>query len=195
MLGILDLLEKCGSGRPIRQEEGRNKSQYSLFVPKAHTPFQWQAQNSIQELEQKRRLLTLSKRRRIKLSFHDSKTSYLEGVLSRGDRRLSLPIYRAWQKGCKFDGWSEYFNFGKWLEAFQEAEIDTDFYTTRSRSYDEVLPWDFIDIGVSKAFLKAENEKASQGIITEDCRWHECEGCGICPAFEVELDLKEEVRG
>ena len=196
LLGILDLLEKVRDlGDQYARKKVEIRASIASFVPKAHTPFQWQAQNSIQELEQKRRLLTLSKRRRIKLSFHDSKTSYLEGVLSRGDRRLSLPIYRAWQKGCKFDGWSEYFNFGKWLEAFQEAEIDTDFYTTRSRSYDEVLPWDFIDIGVSKAFLKAENEKASQGIITEDCRWHECEGCGICPAFEVELDLKEEVRG
>jgi radical SAM family uncharacterized protein len=196
LLGILDLLEKVRDlGDQYARKKVEIRASIDSFVPKAHTPFQWQAQNSIQELEQKRRLLTLSKRRRIKLSFHDSKTSYLEGVLSRGDRRLSLPIYRAWQKGCKFDGWSEYFNFGKWLEAFQEAEIDTDFYTTRSRSYDEVLPWDFIDIGVSKAFLKAENEKASQGIITEDCRWHECEGCGICPAFEVELDLKEEVRG
>jgi radical SAM family uncharacterized protein len=196
LLGILDLLEKVRDlGDQYARKKVEIRASIASFVPKAHTPFQWQAQNSIQELEQKRRLLTLSKRRRIKLSFHDSKTSYLEGVLSRGDRRLSLPIYRAWQKGCKFDGWSEYFNFGKWLEAFQEAEIDTDFYTTRSRSYDEVLPWDFIDIGVSKAFLKAENEKASQGIITEDCRWHECEGCGICPAFEVEVDLKEEVRG
>jgi radical SAM family uncharacterized protein len=196
LLGILDLLEKVRDlGDQYARKKVEIRASIASFVPKAHTPFQWQAQNSIQELEQKRRLLTLSKRRRIKLSFHDSKTSYLEGVLSRGDRRLSLPIYRAWQKGCKFDGWSEYFNFGKWLEAFQEAEIDTDFYTTRSRRYDEVLPWDFIDIGVSKAFLKAENEKASQGIITEDCRWHECEGCGICPAFEVEVDLKEEVRG
>jgi radical SAM family uncharacterized protein len=140
LLGILDLLEKVRDlGDQYARKKVEIRASIASFVPKAHTPFQWQAQNSIQELEQKRRLLTLSKRRRIKLSFHDSKTSYLEGVLSRGDRRLSLPIYRAWQKGCKFDGWSEYFNFGKWLEAFQEAEIDTDFYTTRSRSYAEQL--------------------------------------------------------
>jgi radical SAM family uncharacterized protein len=117
LLGILDLLEKVRDlGDQYARKKVEIRASIASFVPKAHTPFQWQAQNSIQELEQKRRLLTLSKRRRIKLSFHDSKTSYLEGVLSRGDRRLSLPIYRAWQKGCKFDGWSEYFNFGKWLE-------------------------------------------------------------------------------
>ncbi len=196
LLGILDLLEKV---RDLGDQYARRKveirASIASFVPKGHTPFQWQAQNSIQELEQKRKLLTARKMRRIKLSFHDSKTSYLEGVLSRGDRRLSLPIYRAWQKGCKFDGWSEYFNFGNWLKALQEADLDPDFYTTRSRSYDEVLPWDFIDIGVSKAFLRAENEKAAQGLLTEDCRWQECTGCGICPAFEVELDLKGGVEG
>ena len=196
LLGILDLLEKVRAlGDQYARRKVEIRASIASFVPKAHTPFQWQAQSSIQELEQKRKLLTARKMRRIKLSFHDSKTSYLEGVLSRGDRRLSLPIFAAWQKGCKFDGWSEYFNFAYWLEAFQEAAIDTEFYTTRFRSYDEVLPWDFIDIGVSKDFLQTENEKAALGVITEDCRWQECNDCGICPAFEVELDIKEEVQG
>lgn len=193
--GILQLLWKV---RTIGDEHARKKveirASIASFVPKAHTPFQWHRQNTIEELEEKRRLLTGRRMKRIKMSFHDSRTSYLEGVFSRGDRRVAPAIYLAWRKGSKFDGWSEYFNFSRWMEAFRESGIEPDFYTSRLRSYDETLPWDFIDIGVSKAYLQDENEKATQAIITEDCRWNECAGCGICPAFEIDLDIKEEMR-
>lgn len=193
--GILELLEKV---RAVGDEYARRKveirASIASFVPKAHTPFQWRPQNSIEELEQKRRILAARKMKRIKLSFHDSKTSYLEGVFSRGDRRLAEVICRAWQKGCKFDGWSEYFYYQHWLEAFRESGVDPDFYTIRPRSYNEVLPWDFIDIGVNKAFFQAEDERAAEGIATGDCRWEECSGCGVCPAFEVDLDIKEEIQ-
>lgn len=193
--GILQLLWKV---RTIGDEHARKKveirASIASFVPKAHTPFQWHRQNTIEELEEKRRLLTGRRMKRIKMSFHDSRTSYLEGVFSRGDRRVAPAIYLAWRKGSKFDGWSEYFNFSRWIEAFRESGIEPDFYTSRLRSYDETLPWDFIDIGVSKAYLQDENEKATLAIITEDCRWNECSGCGICPAFEIDLDIKEEMR-
>ncbi len=192
--GILDLLKKV---RTLGDEHARKKveirASIASFVPKAHTPFQWQRQNTIQELEEKRRVLTRSKMKRIRMSFHDSRTSFLEGVLSRGDRRLAVPIHLAWQKGSKFDGWSEYFNFSRWMEAFRDSDIDPDFYTSRLRSYDEILPWDFIDTGVSKAYLQNENEKAAAGITTGDCRWDGCSGCGICPAYEIDLDIKEEI--
>ncbi len=194
--GILELLKKI---RTLGDENARKKveirASIASFVPKAHTPFQWQAQNTMEELEEKRRILSRNKMKRIKMSFHDSRTSYLEGVFSRGDRRLSASIYLAWQKGSKFDGWSEYFNFSRWMEAFRESEIKTEFYTSRLRSYDEVLPWDFIDTGVSKAYLQDEDEKAAAGITTGDCRWDGCTGCGICPAFAIDLDIKEEFRG
>ncbi|KUG04250.1 fe-s oxidoreductase [hydrocarbon metagenome] len=192
--GILELLKKV---RSLGDEHARRKveirASIASFVPKAHTPFQWHPQNTIEELEEKRRILTRNKMKRIKMSFHDSRTSYLEGVFSRGDRRLAASIYLAWQKGSKFDGWSEYFNFSRWMEAFRESNIEPDFYTSRPRSYDEILPWDFIDTGISKAYLQNENEHAAAGITTGDCRWEDCTGCGICPAFNIDLDIKEEI--
>ncbi|HBQ27294.1 MAG TPA: B12-binding domain-containing radical SAM protein, partial [Syntrophomonas sp.] len=118
------------------------------------------------------------KHRRIKLSFHDSETSYLEGVIARGDRRLAAAIYKAWEKGCKFDGWSEYFHFDHWIEALQECNIDPDFYNLRRRNYEEVFPWDFIETGIDREYLIEENERAEKGISTPDCRQEGCRDCG-----------------
>lgn len=191
--GILELLEKVRNvGREYSKRAVEVKASLACFVPKAHTPFQWQPQASIKELEKKKEYMLRQKRRGIKLSFHDSETSYLEGVMSRGNRLISKVIYSAYKKGCKFDGWTEYFRFDRWQEAFLEAGIDPNFYALRRPAYDEVFPWDFIDIGVTKAFLQKENDKAIQEMTTLDCRQHECTGCGICPRFEVEIDIKEE---
>ncbi|MGR6835376.1 TIGR03960 family B12-binding radical SAM protein [Syntrophomonas erecta] len=190
--GILDLLEqvkKIGNRYSRRPVEIR--ASMACFVPKAHTPFQWQRQNTIDELREKIRYMTGRRKKHIKLSFHDSETSYLEGVIARGDRRLSGAIYRAWELGCKFDGWSEYFRFDLWQQAFKECGINVDDYT-RERSYEELLPWDFINTGVTKAFLRRENEKALSGETTADCRQDQCNSCGICPSFEVDLDIREE---
>ncbi len=189
IIGLLQQVKNIGDRYSRRPVEIR--ASLACFVPKAHTPFQWRTQNSIEELENKRQLLYKWKRKRIKLSFHDSRTSYLEGVIARGDRRLSAAIYLAWQKGCKFDGWSEYFHFDRWMEAFSECGIDPGFYTERSRAYTEKLPWDFIDIGVSKAYLYEENEMAKMAETTPDCRQAGCSSCGLCPAFGVSLDIKE----
>ncbi|MEN6348562.1 MAG: TIGR03960 family B12-binding radical SAM protein [Syntrophomonas sp.] len=190
--GILDLLQKVKAiGDRYSRRPVEIRASLACFVPKAHTPFQWRPQDSIEELRNKKDFMLKWKRKRIKLSFHDSHTSYLEGVIARGDRRLAEPIFKAWQKGCKFDGWSEYFHFDRWLEALKEADIDPGFYT-RARSADEKLPWDFIDTGVSKAYLWEENEKALLAETTIDCRQEGCNDCGICPSFEVYVDVKEE---
>jgi radical SAM family uncharacterized protein len=169
--GILDLLVKVrnvGAGLSRRRVEVR--ASQACFVPKAHTPFQWRAQDSIAQLEEKRNFLNRNRLKNIKISFHDSRTTMLEGVLARGDRRLDEVIYRAWSLGCKFDGWSEYFRFGLWVDAFRECGLDPAFYVERVRGRDEIFPWDFIDTGVSKSYLLNENELADVGWPTNDCR-------------------------
>ena len=168
------------------------RASLACFVPKAHTPFQWQPQNSIEEFEQKKKHLLSRRRKRITIKIHDSKTSYLEGLLARGDRRLAEVILSAWQRGCKFDGWSEYFQFDQWIKALQDCNLDPDFYTTRLRSYEEKFPWDFIDTGVKKSYLQKENEKAKKEIITPDCRQNACVGCGVSDCFDIEVDREVE---
>lgn len=150
----------------------------SSFVPKPFTAFQWTAQNSREELIEKQDLLKKSiKSKKIRYNWHDNKTSFLEGVFARGDRRLSKVIAEAVRLGCKFDGWGEFFDFSKWEQAFKNCQIDPCFYNMRERSYDEILPWDFIDIGVTKEFLKKENEKSKNAETTANCR-EKCAGCG-----------------
>ncbi len=191
LLGILDLIEKV---RYIGKEHTNRgvdiRPSLSSFVPKPHTPFQWRGQVSLEELEAKQEFLINKKLRRTRISFHDSRTSIIEGMLARGDRRLSQVIHGAWQKGCKFDSWSEYFRYDLWLEAIEENGIDLDFYTTRLRPYTEVFPWDFIDIGVRKEFLQSENEMAKRGLLTNDCRDGLCNDCGICPSFGIDVDVR-----
>ncbi len=150
----------------------------SGFVPKAFTPFQWEAQDTMEQLEEKQMHLAHTvTSKKISLSWHDAKTSVLEGVFARGDRRLGQAIYKAWQLGCKFDSWSEFFRFDLWQKAFEECGIDPNFYNARKREFSEVLPWDHIDIGVTKAFLQRENEKAHKETTTPHCR-QQCAGCG-----------------
>lgn len=191
--GILDLINKVRYiGRQHSRRSVEIRASLACFVPKAHTPFQWRSQASLEEFEAKRSFLNQQKAKNIKLSFHDSRTSFMEGLLARGDRRLAPLVYIAWAKGCKFDGWTEYFRYDLWREAIHESSIDADFYTTRTRAYDEILPWDFIDTGVSKAFLRLEDQRAAQVITTTDCRSGDCTGCGICPHFEIDLDIRED---
>jgi len=190
--GILDLLDKVRSiGKRLSRRGVELRASLAYYVPKAHTPFQWRAQNSRAEMEAKRSYLQKNKPKNVKFSFPDTATSMLEGVIARGDRRLCRVIYQAWENGCKFDGWSEYFDFPKWQSAFADCELDPDFYTLRERGYDEIFPWDFIDIGVSKDYLREENKRADWGETTADCRLDGCDDCGICPAFGVALDIKE----
>ena len=150
----------------------------SCFVPRPFTPFQWEAQDSIAALERKQQLLRDAIRtRKITYHYHDAHVSYIEAVFARGDRRLSRAILEAVDRGQRLDGWDEFFRFDTWMEAFAAAGIDPDFYAVRRRPYTELLPWDHIDCGVSRAFLVRESEKARAGVTTPDCRT-QCAGCG-----------------
>ncbi len=151
----------------------------SSFVPKPHTPFQWEPQDSIEEIMRKQSLARSKIRgQALRFTYHDAKLSFLEAVISRGDRRISMVLKRAWEKGCRFDSWNEYFKFDLWMEAFKETGIDPGFYASRKRPDDEVFPWDHIDVGVNKEFLKRERDRAYKGRTTFDCRKH-CIKCGV----------------
>ncbi len=148
------------------------------FVPKPFTPFQWEPQDTPESLTAKQKhLLSSTTSRKITISYHQSETSILEGVFARGDRRLGEVIYKAWQKGCKFDAWDEFFDFSKWSEAFNECGLTTEFYANRRREYDEILPWDVMDYGIRKEFLVEENKKAHESVTTPQCRI-KCAACG-----------------
>lgn len=152
----------------------------ACFVPKPFTPFQWMQQDDIQTLREKQRYLKekFKSSKNISFSYHAPLTSGLEGVVARGDRRLSTVIETAFKSGCKFDGWDIHFSFDKWANAFEKCNVDMNFYSTRKREYDEILPWDHIDCGVSKEFLISENEKAIKAETSQDCR-DGCIGCNV----------------
>ena len=148
------------------------------FIPKPFTPFQWEPEDTMDSLKAKQKhLLESIPSRKIKVSFHETPTSLLEGVLARGDRRLGKVLYSAYQKGCKFDSWDDKFNFDAWMEAFDENGIDPLFYTQRRRDFSELLPWDHLDYGVSRKFLELENKRAHENKTTPHCRI-KCAGCG-----------------
>lgn len=151
----------------------------ATFVPKPFTPFEFEPQATTKEIIEKQDHLFKSlTSKKIRLSTHQSNTSILEAVLARGDRRLCKVIYTAWKKGCYLDGWDEYFDFDKWMEAFDECGIDTHFYANRRRSYDEVMPWSHLDYLVSHDFFVRENKKAHNAQTTRNCK-EGCSGCGI----------------
>ncbi len=150
----------------------------AFFVPKPFTPFQWEPQITVEQmLERQRYLYDLLKKSKIKYNWHDYKLSRMEGIISRGDRRIGRVIIKAWEKGARFDGWAEYFDYNKWMQAIEECGIDADEYVGRTRPTSEILPWDFIDIGVNKKFLLDEKHKAYNGITTKNCR-EDCMACG-----------------
>ena len=149
----------------------------SCFVPKPHTPFQFEAQDTIAIFKEKQQhLLNSVKTKKVTVKYHDAKTSFLEGVIARGDRRLSEVIYTAWKNGCKFDAWDEHFKYDTWIESFNNCSIDPSFYANRKREFEEIMPWDHIDFGVSKQFLISEDKKAYQATTTPHCR-KQCSGC------------------
>ncbi len=150
----------------------------STFVPKPFTPFQYEPQDDLLEVERKQKLLVDSlTTKKITLSWHDSKTSILEGVFARGDRRLGEVIYEAHKLGCKFDGWGEMFDYDKWMQAFETVGVNPQFYNHRTRDFDEILPWSHLDYYVSEKFLQEENRKAHESSTTPHCR-EKCSNCG-----------------
>ena len=158
----------------------------SFFVPKPFTPFQWAPQNSSEEFHEKARFLKGKikdqiNQKSIRYNWHEAELTRLEGVLARGDRRLCQVLLAAYKNGCLYDSWSESFKYDMWLKAFEDTGVDPDFYTTRVRSTEELLPWDFIDAGVTKSFLKREWERAQAEAVTPNCR-QGCSGCG-CKSY------------
>ncbi len=161
----------------------------AYFVPKPHTPFQWEKQITPQEYLRRCKLLKSHfYSKSIEYDYHSPDLSRLEAVFARGDRRLGPVIETAVRNGARLDGWDEYFNYAKWYDAFRQCGIDEDFYATRGYGEEEILPWDTIDVGVTKKFLKLERKRAYSETVTPDCR-HGCAGCGAnCLLKEVECD-------
>lgn len=150
----------------------------SSFVPKPCTPFQWEPMDTRDELKRKQQLLLETcTTKKITFRFHNTDLTFLEGVFARGDRKLCDVIEAAFRNGCTFDSWDDKFNFDGWMNAFEKCGISPDFYTKRRREYDEILPWDYINAGITKAFLIKENEKAKKAETTLHCR-QQCAGCG-----------------
>lgn len=183
VLGIADLAQRIVNlyyENPDRPKgKGVNVSvSLSTFVPKAHTPFQWYGQDPLDEIERKQALLKSAIRsKKISLHYHDSRTSFLEAVFARGDRRLSGALEAAWRAGCRFDGWSELFRYETWLKAFESAGIDPAFYANREIPRGQTLPWSHLDYGVTEAFLEREAERAKKAQTTPNCA-DRCAGCG-----------------
>lgn len=181
--GIADLGNKVvnvymGTPREKRGKGLKVTISTSSFIPKPFTPFQWEAQDTIEVLREKQRYLKKEiKSKYINYTWHDPELSFLEAIFARGDRKIGQVLIKAWEKGCKFDSWDEHFRFNDWMDAFKECGIDSSFYANRKRSQDEIFPWDHIDVGVTKKFLAAENKKAYNEEITENCRSN-CSGCG-----------------
>ncbi len=203
--GIAELAYKVlAIGKEIKKSQNSKGTlkvtvSVSSFVPKPHTPFQWEPQDTIEVLRQKQKYLRdLLKDKKISYNYHSPEVSFLEAVVSRGDRRIGKVLKTAWEKGCKFDSWNEFFKYDKWLEAFEENNINPTFYAYRKRDKDEIFPWDMIDVGVTKSFLYKEYESAMIEARSYDCRLEPCSGCGVCPRFDVNLDLKgkqNEIKG
>ena len=151
----------------------------SCFVPKSHTPFQWEAQDSLDELVRKQKLLgTHITTRKLRYNWHEAKVSRLEAVFARGDRRLSAALAEANKRGFMFDGWDEYFSYDKWMQVFESTGIDASYYANRRFEFDEILPWSHISCGVSDEFLLSEAKKAREAVTTPDCR-SKCSACGM----------------
>lgn len=184
VLGIAHLAYKVKDAffnRPKEEIQGnfRVTASASCFVPKGFTPFQWVGQDSIDEFFEKIQAVKGAVRDpKVKFQYHEPYVSRMEAVLARGDRRIGKLLLRAYENGQIFDGWSEFFRYDVWVKSMEEVGIDGDFYANRERDFDEVLPWDFIDIGVKKAYLKREYEKSMKALTTPDCR-RKCNGCGI----------------
>ena len=181
---IADLCKAVlAEGRQLIGNRAKVTAGVSTFIPKPHTPFQWVPCDTLEQIQSKQALLKRQLRGRgLKLNWNHPQETMLEAWLSRGDRRMGEVIYRAWQRGARFDAWSEHFQYDAWLQAFQEADLDPAFYTHRERPIDEIFPWDHIDAAVKKQFLTEDYLWSLQGKTRVDCR-ERCFACGILPKF------------
>lgn len=182
---ILGIAEMANEVLHCWRENARNKNRgvkitisTSCFIPKPHSPFQWEAQISMEEYLRRVNLLRSAiVARNVTYNWHDAETSIIEAVLSRGDRRVADAVEEVWRQGGRLDAWTDYFSFARWLKAFEKAGIDVAFYAAREHSTDEVLPWDMIDVGVRKEHLKHERDMCYKSALSPDCR-KQCSGCG-----------------
>lgn len=187
--GIGELAEKMadvyfGIPKNVRNKGLKITVSTSILVPKPFTPFQWAPMASPEIVDERIKAVRGAiKSRSIVYNYHEQETSFMEAVFARGDRRTCDVLIKAFEKGAKFDGWSEYFKMDIWNEAMTECNLDPDFYVYRDRSYEETLPWDFIDIGVNRKYLERENEKAKKAELTRNCL-EGCTGCGINVNFK-----------
>ena len=187
--GIGELAEKMadvyfGIPKNVRNKGLKITVSTSILVPKPFTPFQWAPMARPEIVDERIKAVRGAiKSRSIVYNYHEQETSFMEAVFARGDRRTCDVLIKAFEKGAKFDGWSEYFNMDIWNEAMAECNLDPDFYVYRDRTYEEILPWDFIDIGVNRKYLERENEKAKKAELTKNCL-EGCTGCGINVNFK-----------
>lgn len=187
--GIGELAEKMadvyfGILKDVRNKGLKITVSTSILVPKPFTPFQWAPMARPEIVDERIKAVRGAiKSRSIVYNYHEQETSFMEAVFARGDRRTCDVLIKAFEKGAKFDGWSEYFNMEIWNEAMEECNLDSEFYVYREREYDEILPWDFIDIGVNRKYMERENEKAKKAELTKNCL-EGCTGCGINVNFK-----------
>ena len=171
--------------REVKGSVGNVNITVSPFVPKAHTPFQWEPMVSLERLKDIRRMIMSKIRhRRIRIKFSKPERSILEGVFARGDRRLGKVILQAWQDGCRFDAWDDFFDYDKWVSAFEKTGLNEKFYLYRERGECEVLPWDHVSSGIIKEFLQSERKKSFEQEYTPDCFRDGCPDCGACARSE-----------
>ncbi|MEA3406732.1 MAG: TIGR03960 family B12-binding radical SAM protein [Chloroflexota bacterium] len=185
--GIVDIVQRIRSqGKRIRNRRVHVNLSIATFVPKAHTPFQWVSLASRQVIERRQQILMDNLRfRGVHLSWSDWDETWLEAILSTGDERLGAVVHRAWRSGARFDAWNEHFQPERWREAFAQEGLDPDFYVSRPRARDEILPWDIIDVGVRRQFLWHEYQRALKEKTTPGCS-QSCQHCGILRAFATE---------
>jgi radical SAM family uncharacterized protein/radical SAM-linked protein len=184
---LVDLVKALRKIKRPSKLRGQINVSLATFIPKPHTPFQWASQLSLSESEDRiKRVQDQLKLSGIQFKWQNPKVSRLEGVWARGDRRLGRLLVAAYNKGCKFDGWSDHFRFDLWESAFDEQGVDPDFYATRARDVCEPLPWDHINTQLTKTFLSDEWENAHQGVYTADCRIDDCNQCGVCDFEQIE---------
>ncbi|GAA3226824.1 TIGR03960 family B12-binding radical SAM protein [Nonomuraea helvata] len=197
VLGIADLAKKViKAGREATgSRDIRCTVSIGGFVPKPHTPFQWAGQADHETVDRRLKALREALRgdkeygRAIGYRYHDGKPSIVEGLLSRGDRRVGAVIRAVWEDGGRFDGWSEHFSYERWMAAAEKAGVDVDWYTTREREENEVLPWDHLDAGLDREWLWQDWQEAVSGGEVEDCRWTPCYDCGVCPTMGTEIQI------
>ena len=188
VIGIADIASRvCKLARKMRVPNPTVTIGVSTFVPKPNTPWQWHGQDTISEIQRKQMLIRKNiTDRGVQFRYHNPESSHLEAILSLGDRRCAEVIERAWKLGAKFDSWDEYFNYDIWMQACLDANLDPYFIANRPKSYDEPLPWDHIDCGVSKAYQKVEDRRSRDGTFTADCHSEPCTMCQACDRFVIE---------